>query len=153
MDPMLTEYRNPENSMLDFSRRIGRLFAEMTPTATEWPFNSLSGALPASNIWEDSKAYYIEMAAPGIDSDQIELSLVGNELTVTLNRPELEETDRTRRYIRRERFTQASSLGVTLPGSVDADQITADLENGILLIRLPKTADAQVKKIGVNTGK
>ena len=150
---MLTEYCHPENPMLDFSRRIGRLFAEMTPTASEWPFNSLSGALPASNIWEDSKAYFIEMAAPGIDSDQIDLALVGNELTVTLNRPEVEELDSTRRYIRRERFAQSSSLGVTLPGSVDASGITADLENGVLLIRLPKSADAQVKKIGVNVGK
>ena len=151
---MLTDYRVPENPFVDFRRQMGRFFSEMAGVnRSDWPFNSLSGSLPSSNIWETDKAFFIEVSAPGIEADQIGLSMLGSELTVTLTRPEVDEVTENRRYLRQERIGESSSLGITLPASADVNAITADVKNGVLTIRIPKSESAQVKKIEVKTGK
>lgn len=149
---MLTEYRVPANPMLDFGRQMGRFFSQMAaPAQPFWPFNSLCGMLPASNIWEDSKNYYIEVAAPGVAADQVELSLLGNDLTVTLKRNQTEQSERGGKFLRRERMSEDSTLSVSLPDGIDEGDISADLENGILLVQIPKSKESQAKKIPVKT--
>lgn len=149
---MLTEYRVPANPMFDFGRQMGRLFSQMAnPAQSFWPFNSLSGMLPASNIWEDNKAFYIEIAAPGVTAEQVELSLLGNELTVTLKRNPPELVEREGKFLRQERWSEDTSLSVSLPEGIDEDEISADLQNGVLLICVPKSKEAQAKKISVKT--
>lgn len=149
---MLTQYRIPTRPMLDYSRQMGRFFQEFSPTGgPAWPFNSLFGSLPTSNIWENKAAYFVEISAPGVGSENCSLSLLGNELTVTIDRPGLDEIEKNGKYLRQERMSESSTLGITLPEGIDAQQISADLKNGVLLIRLPKTEAAQAKKIEVNT--
>lgn len=149
---MITEYRTPADPMLDLGRRMGRFLSELSAAdRPTWPFNSFSGTLPTTNIWENNEAYFIEMAAPGIESDAVSLSVAGKELTVAFQAPEISEVEREGHYLRRERATEFSSVGIALPPSIDPANITADLNNGILLIRIPKSAEAQVKKIEVKS--
>lgn len=146
---MLTEYA-PRNPLFDFRRRMNELFHDLAPEMRpSWPFSTLSGVLPASSVWESKDAYVIEMAAPGLKQDQISLGLVGNQLTIELNRPEVEETREGFRYWRQERLTGSQSVSVMLPSAVDPEGIKADLDDGVLVITLPKTAQACARKIEV----
>jgi len=149
---MLTEYITPGNSLSDIQRRMNRFLSEWSPEFhSTWPFNSFSNALPASNVWENNEAYYIEMAAPGISEDQVSLSMVGNELTIQLKRPEFDELRNNGKYWQQERIRQSSSMSLSLQDSVDSNDITANLDNGVLLIRIPKSEKTQVRKISVNS--
>lgn len=147
---MLTQCVVPEKLMLDFGRRMGRLLADLAPeTQPSLPLSSLSGVLPATNIWENQDAWFVELAAPGVKQDQISISLVGNDLNVQIDRPQIQETEKTGKFWRQERFDQSQSMTLALPGGVDSQEISAEIEDGILLIRLPKNEANQVKKIAV----
>ena len=136
---MLTQCVVPEKLMLDFGRRMGRLLADFAPeTQPSLPLSSLSGVLPATNIWENQDAWFVELAAPGVKQDQISISVVGNDLNVQIDRPPVEETQKNGKFWRQERFDQSQSMTLALPGGVDSQDITAEIEDGILLIRLPK---------------
>ncbi|MDO5554299.1 MAG: Hsp20/alpha crystallin family protein [Planctomycetia bacterium] len=149
---MLTEYVSPRNFLFDFRRRMNELFSDLTPEMRpSWPFSTLSGVLPASSVWETKNAYIIEMAAPGLTEDQIELDLVGNQLTIELAQPEVDETWKNARYWRQERSTEAQSVSLTLPSAVDAAAISAQVDNGLLVITLPKNAKSCAKKIAVSS--
>ncbi len=149
---MLTQCVVPEKLMLDFGRRMGQLLADFAPeTQPPLPLSSLSGVLPATNIWENQDAWFVELAAPGVKQDQISISVVGNDLNVQIDRPQVDETQNTGKYWRQERFDQSQSMTLALPGGVNSQDITAEIEDGILLIRLPKDEANQVKTIAVQT--
>ncbi len=151
---MLTEYAAPSNLMYDFRRQLDRIFSDRSDEfLPAWPFSSLSGTLPASNICEGKDAWYVEMAAPGIKDDQVSLSVAGNDLTIQIQRPQIEETEQKGRYWRQERYSQSSSMSISLPNGVNTKDISAELDNGILVIRLPKTEVSQPKKINVKAKK
>ncbi len=115
-----------------------------------WPFAALRDVAPASNVWETRDAYFIEMAAPGLDVDDVSLSTIGSELTIRLESPTFEKNEREGHYWRQERGQASSTFSMSFPNAVDAQEATADLENGVLLVRIPKGEKAQVKKINVN---
>ncbi len=147
---MLSEYLVPGNMFRQMNRFFPDWSADYLPA---WPFSSLSGALPESNLCESKDAWYLEMSAPGIKEDQISLSIAGSDLTVQIQRPEVQETEKTGKYWRRERFEQSSSMSIALPDGVNTKDISAELENGVLVIRLPKTEVTEPKKIDVKAKK
>ncbi len=148
---MLTEYYIPQNSLHDFRREMGRFFSEMNGFGNSWPFRSFSDLLPSAGIRENPQAYFIRMNAPGVDPDDVSLSTLGNELTVTMKRPEREEEDDHGRYLRQERVSESSSVSVALPPGIDAEGITAEMKNGVLVIRVPKSMETPAKKIEVRS--
>ena len=108
------------------------------------------GELPA-NVWENDEALFVEMELPGTTSDQLEVSVVGNELTVKAERPENDEEGIT--YHRQERPVGSFSRVLRVPVPVDVDRVQADLRNGVLTVTLPKAEVARPRKIQVAAGK
>ena len=114
-----------------------------------WP---LAGrGRPAVNVWEDGEAVYAELEVPGVKSDQVELSVVGNELSIKIARPEIEQEGVT--YHRRERGGGSFARVLRLPSDVDADHVQAELANGVLTVTLPKSEAVRPRKIRVADGK
>lgn len=150
----MTDFLVPRNNCstpFDLRRGLSRIFSEMTPEFRGgWPFAALRDVSPASNVWETRDAYYIEMAAPGLDVDDVSLSTIGSELTIRLESPTFDKTEREGHYWRQERGQASSTFSMSFPNAVDAQEATADLENGVLLVKIPKGEKAQVKKINVN---
>ncbi len=115
---------------------------------TDWPGPAwVERGRPPVNIWEDSEAYFVELEVPGLKADQVELSVAGNELSIKLHWPEPKEEGVT--YHRRERRAGDFSRVVQLPGEVQADAVQAELQYGVLKIRVPKAAAAKPRKIVV----
>jgi HSP20 family protein len=124
-------------------RQMNRLF-EYFPTAEEQGFEWW----PAVNVAETPETVVVTAELPGLDPKEIEISVVGDTLTIRgEKRFEREEKGKTwyRREIMGGKFTRA----FTLPASVDAEHVDATSKAGILTITLPKRAEAKAKKIEV----
>jgi HSP20 family protein len=112
-----------------------------------WPWGVRSQ--PAVNVWEKPEALIVEMEVPGVESNQIDMAVVGNELTIKVEQPTAPEQEVT--FHRRERPAGAFSRVLRLPIEVAADKVEADLRNGVLTITLPKAETARPRKIPINS--
>jgi HSP20 family protein len=100
---------------------------------------------PAS-IWEANNVFHLEVDAPGVAKEDVELTFEKGTLQITLERkaPEGERTN-----YHNERGYGKVSRSVSLPETVDPNTITAELTNGVLHVTISKLPEAQPKKIEV----
>jgi HSP20 family protein len=126
-------------SMLD------QLFADSSWTSIA---GEAAAWVPDVDVEEQDDAYVLEAELPGVDRKDVNVELVGNELTVT---GELKERERKGVLRRRMRRVGRFELHVVLPDRVDADGIQAELENGVLTVRIPKAETAQRRRIEVKS--
>ena len=152
---MLTDYLVPRGcnfaSPLDFRRGFDRFFSDLTADSRGFrPLGAFENNATPS-VWETPDEYFVEIAAPGLARDAVDVTLVGSELTVGLRRTEnAESVENEGRYWRRERAQDAATYVVSFPSAVDADRVEARIEHGVLLVQIPKTEKARVKKIEIN---
>ena len=114
--------------------------------------NSFSFSVPAIDMSEDERVYKISAELPGIDAEDIDVSVSGDTLVLKgEKRQEKEEKDKN--YHFSERAYGSFQRSFQLPSSVDRDKVSADFSKGVLTITLPKTAEAQKpqKKIEVRS--
>lgn len=100
---------------------------------------------PAVNVKESDKEYTMELAAPGIKKEYCRVG-VNDEgyLTVAIeNKQEHKHEDKNHHYLRREFSYSNYEQNYTLPDDVEKDNISAKVENGILTITMPKTAQKE----------
>jgi HSP20 family protein len=124
-------------------RQMNRLF-EYLPAGEETGFEWW----PAVNVAETPETVVVTAELPGLEPKEIEISVVGDTLTIRgEKRFEREEKGKTwyRREIAGGKFTRS----FTLPASVDAEHVDATSKAGILTITLPKRAEAKARKIEV----
>jgi HSP20 family protein len=100
---------------------------------------------PAS-IWEADNMFHIEIDAPGVKKEDVELTFDKGALQVTLER-KAPEGERTSWH--NERGYGKVSRSVSLPDTVDQNTIAAELANGVLHVTISKLPEAQPKKIDV----
>jgi HSP20 family protein len=103
---------------------------------------------PAVNVWEEGDDLYAEAEVPGLTGEDLSISVVGRELTISGERKD--RGDETT-YHRRERGTGAFTRIIRLPFDVDSSRVQANLRDGVLQITLPKSEAAKPRKIQVNT--
>jgi HSP20 family protein len=105
---------------------------------------------PAINIWTNDEAAVVSAELPGLSPDDIEISVVNDTLTLSGARQpdELQEGDR---YHRRERSYGRFTRSFELPFKVEADQVEAKFEKGILHISLPRAEADKPRKIDVKS--
>ncbi len=101
------------------------------------------GWVPAVETEETEDAYVIRAELPGIQRDNVDIELRGNELRITGAVTE-ETSGKTLRH-RQGKF----GYRTTLPADADADKIDAQLTDGILTVRLPKATQAQTRKVEI----
>lgn len=100
---------------------------------------------PAS-IWEADNTFHIELDAPGVKKDDVELTFDKGALQVTLER-KAPEGERTNWH--NERGYGKISRAVSLPDTVDPETISAELVDGVLHVTVTKRPEAQPKRIDV----
>ncbi len=131
---------------------MDRVFAGLAETFPEvGPLNVLSGrAVPALNVWEDDTHLYAEAEVPGMKFGDLEITLMGNELTIKGTREE-QAAQKDVSYVRRERSVRSFSRVVRLPSDIDAEKVTARLEDGVLTVTIPKSEASRPRKIEIKT--
>jgi HSP20 family protein len=102
-------------------------------------------SLPAVNIVENKDDYRIEVAAPGLNKDDIKVNLENNVLTVSSEKEENSEEKNGEKVMRKEFSYYSFNRSFTLPLTVDAEKIRATHKDGILQIMIPKKEEAREK--------
>jgi HSP20 family protein len=116
------------------------------------PFPALTAAampvwVPPVDIEETEDSYVLEMDLPGVRAEDINLELRdSNELRITGQYSERERAGVLRRQTRR---SGQFEYDVVLPGEVDPEKIDAMLQDGVLTVRLAKSAGGQARRITV----
>jgi HSP20 family protein len=104
------------------------------------------GFLPPVDIWEDDQQVVIQLDVPGCHTDNLSAEAIDGQLVVTGERSVSEGANR--RY-RSERWQGRFVRSFTLPQGVDGASITADYEDGVLTVRLPKPEEAKPRAINI----
>ncbi|OJJ19397.1 heat-shock protein Hsp20 [marine bacterium AO1-C] len=104
---------------------------------------------PLVNISEDADGFLIELAAPGLNKEDLKVDVDKNLLTIkaekTTEDTKSEDKDNKNKskYTRKEFNFTAFKRSFTLPESVAKDQVTASYEDGILKVSVPKKEEAK----------
>jgi HSP20 family protein len=106
---------------------------------------------PATNVWSGADSVMVTAEIPGVDPDQLDISVVNETLTLSGER-NLVELAEGEKYHRRERGSGRFSRTVQLPFRVAADKVEASFNNGVLQINLPRAEEDKPKKITVKAG-
>ena len=108
-------------------------------------FSATKTTLPSVNIKETSDGYEVEMAAPGMDKKDFNVTLENNLLTISSVKEHRQEKN-MQEYTRKEFSYQSFNRAFELPKNVvNEDGITARYENGILYLTIPKKEEARQK--------
>ena len=139
-----TTFRLPPFNEL--RREVERLF-DAYNTAGVPNFLAGGNTGPAFNIWEDGDTLHAEVEVPGLTMKDVEVSVIGAELTIKGQRKPVQGEKLT--FHRQERPVGAFARTITLPYEINADAVEATLRDGILTIRLPKSESARARRINV----
>lgn len=107
------------------------------------------GVFPAVNLYETADAYHLTAELPGVESDDIHVSLEDSTLVLQGERKIDYATRKETSLHRRERQAGGFRRAFELPAAVDADKVEAVHRNGVLMLRLPKAPEAQPRQISV----
>ena len=114
--------------------------ARWTGLAPFGAFGGWTGLLgPRMDLVENDRGFTVMIEVPGMDEDDIEVTLSRERLTVR-GKTEEEEEHRERSRYSHYRAQRAFRRSVLMPRQVDADQAEASLRRGVLTISLPKVA-------------
>ncbi|GBC83607.1 Spore protein SP21 [bacterium HR11] len=127
---------DPFREMERLTERMERLFEEFFPTVRREEEREYLWA-PAVDVYENDKAYVVEVDLPGLKKEDVKVTLQNNVLTIQGER-RLAREEKGVDYHRQERFYGKFLRSFTLPDTVDADKVSAEFKDGVLRLTLPK---------------
>ncbi|MCK3684144.1 Hsp20/alpha crystallin family protein [Maribellus sp. YY47] len=111
-----------------------------------WNFAGTDSTLPAVNVVENKDEYQIDVAAPGMDKNDFKLNYDNGRLTISSEKKDEKEEKEGKVVTRREFSYQSFQRSFTVPENVvNAEKITANYDNGILHVKLPKREEVKPK--------
>lgn len=144
-DPMreAVDLFNEFDRMLDVPRMRAAMSNRMGEEAGPWGL--------ALDVSETEDHYTVEASVPGVNTDDLNITLEDNVLTISgENRVESEVNEPT--YHLRERRYGKFSRSLRFPTLVNADAVTANVDNGVLTLTIPKAEETKPKRITVQAG-
>ena len=139
------------SALCDFDRYFESFFGD----SSLMPAAKIFNRLPAVDIRETEKSYVLDMELPGHDEKGIEISIDGNNLTVSSKQEETKEEKKDSEgdrgtWLLRERKVSSFSRSFKLPENTNPEEVTAEFKNGILCMEIQKRPEAQKKTIKIN---
>lgn len=110
------------------------------------PLSEATGWAPPVDIEERDDAYLVQAELPGVQREDVNIELVGNELQIS---GEIKEREREGILRKRTRKVGQFEYRVVLPDQVDAERVEAKLNDGVLTVQVPKANRAQRRRIEV----
>lgn len=101
------------------------------------------------DVKETDQGYSIEAEVPGVDKDNIHVSIDGNQVSLRAEIQQLDEQKEGERVLRSERYYGSVSRSIQLPAEVDTDQCKARYENGVLKLTLPKKQGGSSRRLSI----
>jgi HSP20 family protein len=149
--------RRPLVPFLDFDKEFERAFENFFNRgwlrASRWEFPKLQGGfgekMPNVNVIDRDGEVVVEAELPGVDKDDLDVSLSENTVTIKASTRKEEEKEEGE-YHRREISAGFFSRTLPLPAPVQGDKVKAEFKNGLLKVTLPKAEEAKRHSIKVD---
>jgi HSP20 family protein len=138
---------DPYTQATSLREAMNRLFEESVIRPSALGNNGGDGA--ALDVCEEGESYIVEVALPGVKPENVEVSVLGNTVTI---RGEWPARPEGRQYLHSERGGGRFERTITLPGEIDRDRVEAHAEHGVLRLALPKAEAARPKRIQLKIG-
>jgi HSP20 family protein len=129
---------------------MDRLVEESFVRAPRRFMEPILGPALAVDMYETDQAVVVKTPIPGVKPEDLDISVMGNTLTIKGESKEDPEIKREQ-YLRHEIRYGKLSRSVTLPGGLESDKAEARFEDGILTLTIPKAEELRPKIIRVRT--
>jgi HSP20 family protein len=131
--------------------QFDRIFDEMVRGVVDRPFGwelRTSAWSPSMEVYETDNEMLVGAELPGVQPNDIDVRIENNVLTVRGER-KIEE-DASRGHAHRKEFCYGTFVrSITLPATIDQDRVSAELKDGVLRVRLPKTEQARARQVQI----
>src|SRR3954464_7988540 len=104
---------------------------------------------PETDVVETEREIQVHVEMPGLKRDNIEVDVENNVLTIRGEKREERTEGKEGRYHLAERRYGTFARSFVLPRDVDAENIQASFEDGVLVVRIPKSEKARRRKIDI----
>lgn len=145
---------DPFEELQGMRREMSRLFGNgASAPRSRFAFLPAQAArmYPLVNMHDDGTNLFVEAMVPGVKPDQMEVTVVGNTLTISGEKPGLGDIPPERIH-RNERAAARFMRSVQLPALVDRDRTSAEYRDGQLLLTLPRSEAAMPRKVLIQAG-
>ncbi|NND77252.1 MAG: Hsp20/alpha crystallin family protein [Flavobacteriales bacterium] len=127
---------------------LDNLFSDLFDNSFFRPFSErreFGNSIPSANVREDEDQYFIDMAIPGFEKNDLNIDLNENILTVS---SEQSSENTVEEYKMREFNYSSFKRSFKLPKEIDANKINASYKAGVLSVNIPKMHkdDSTLKK-------
>jgi len=140
-----TNWLDPFGGLRHLQREMERLVGNTALGAAE---RISGGSYPAINVLNGPNEMIVQCELAGVARDDVELTITGETLIIKGNKKPPAGED-TLRFQRRERGVGEFRRTIVLPDKVDAGRVEADLADGVLTVKLPKSEAAKPRQIPV----
>ncbi len=139
---------DPFRDLRTLQEEVNRLFSTNLTRAFGDEGIGRGAWAPSVDIYENKDQIVLEAELPGMKQDDFDLSIENNVITLRGER-RFEKTDETDNYHRVERSYGSFTRSFTLPQTVSAEGATAEYNNGVLRVTLPKREETKSRRIQV----
>src|SRR5271165_426650 len=139
---------DPFREVAILQNRVNSLFRDMN--GENDPLTAAS-FVPAVDIYEDPQKVVLKLEVPGIEEKDLDVRVENHTLTVKGER-KFDKEEKEQNFHRIERRYGSFYRAFTLPSTVNAENIAASYNAGVLKLELAKKAEAQPKQIKINVG-
>jgi HSP20 family protein len=139
----------PFNTMFPWSHRVNRFFDD--DFLSNW-FDlekADSSWCPSTDIYESKKEYVFKVELPGIKKEDIKIEVKDDILTIKGERKEEKEVKKDD-YHKIESYSGSFSRSFHIPKGIDEKKIKAELKDGILELKVPKSEEKKVKQVPIS---
>lgn len=106
---------------------------------------------PAVNLYQNAESVVLTAELPGLDPDNLEITVAGRAVTLRGRHPQRELQD-GETWLRQERPTGEFARTVELPCEVEPDRAEAGYERGVLVLKLFRPEEHKPKKVTIRKG-
>jgi len=128
---------NPFNEISHLFERMQSDFEEMARTWSEEP--EVVSSLVRVDLENKDDEFVLTAELPGFEKDDIDVRVTDRTLRLEAEHAEETEAEEEGEYVKRERHRASVARSISLPERVDADEISAAFNDGVLTVRLPKS--------------
>jgi HSP20 family protein len=107
------------------------------------------GTFPAVNVYDRGAEAVLVAEMPGVRSEDVELTVVGD--TITLQGRREESPGEEEQYYRRERPMGVFARTITLPVPVNPEKVKAEYHDGVLRVTMEKAEQAKTRKVEIKS--
>ena len=137
---MRTSQQNGQQELQQMQQRMNRLFEGGQNGAQLWA--------PVVDVTENENEIVLEAELPGMKKDEIDIQLNGDTLTLRGER-QIEQSQKGEQYHRVERQYGAWQRSFQVEIPIDAQNVSADYQSGVLTVRLPKAEEVKPRQIEI----